>query len=418
MTQTTQWPSVPGGLVIPGYGNGQIKSQAEGAKNHRGGPGYHGQRTLHIATYNIRTLSTEQKTLELEEELIRIKWDILGLSEVNRRGENQIALKSGHLLQYKGEENIARGGVGFMVHKKHIKDIVKIESICSRVIYLILKLNKRYTIKIIQVYAPTTDHNDEEIENFYEDIYRAMQQDKTHYTLLMGDFNAKLGHREDEAETAVGPFGYGERNNRGDMLLDFLLQHNLFAMNSFFEKAKQRRWTWASPNGTTKNEIDFIICNKKNIVHDVTVLNKFSVGSDHRLVRAKVKINMRVEREKIIRKNKSKKWTGITDKKTYQTSITSDLGNQESLRQDDLNVDDLNTHISVAVRNAQEKYKDRERDRRGKISETTKNLISVRREMRRTKTLNPLPIQRQINKDISKTIRNDIRTYNTSSNTG
>lgn len=46
-------------------------------------------------------------------------------------------------------------------------------------------------------------------------------------------------------------------------------------------------------------------------------------------------------------------------------------------------LDDLNTHISVAVRNAQEKYKNKERDRRGKISEATK---SVGREMRRTNT--------------------------------
>lgn len=205
-----QRPSVPGSSVVPGYGSNQTRSQAEGAKNHRVRPGYHGHRTLHIATYNAKTLSTQQKLIELEEELKHIKWDILGLSEVRRKGENQITLNSSHLLHYRGEEDVAQGGVGFVVHKNHKQNIIKIHSVSPRVIYLILKLNKRYNVKIIQVYAPTTDYDDEVVEGFYEDVSTAMQQDKVHYTFLMGDFNAKLGFKADDVETSLGPHGYGE----------------------------------------------------------------------------------------------------------------------------------------------------------------------------------------------------------------
>lgn len=77
--------------------------------------------------------------------------------------------------------------------------------------------------------------------------------------MLIGDFNAKLGHKEDETETSLGTHGFGERNERGQTLLEFLLQHNLFAMNSFYRKTPQRKWTWASPDGSTKNEIDYHI---------------------------------------------------------------------------------------------------------------------------------------------------------------
>lgn len=99
---------------------------------------------------------------------------------------------------------------------------MKIESISTRVVDLFLRPNRRYSVKILQVYAPTSNHNDEEID-FY-DILKATQK---YNMLLMGDFNAKLGYKGDHAEVGMDPFGDGERNHRGDMLLNFLLHHKL-----------------------------------------------------------------------------------------------------------------------------------------------------------------------------------------------
>lgn len=73
-------------------------------------------------------------------------------------------------------------------------------------------------------------------------------------------------------------------------------------MNSFFPGKVQRKWTWASPDGVTKNEIDYIITNHKSIVKNVTVLNNFSTGSDHQMVRAKVMLNTRFQRSKLVKK--------------------------------------------------------------------------------------------------------------------
>jgi len=61
-------------------------------------------------------------------------------------------------------------------------------------------------------------------------------------------------------------------------------------MNTFFEKAKHRKWTWARPEGNTKNEIDFIIADKKQIIQYVTVLNR-SVESNHRMARSTARFN-------------------------------------------------------------------------------------------------------------------------------
>lgn len=54
-------------------------------------------------------------------------------------------------------------------------------------------------------------------------------------------------------------------------------------MTTFFKKKKpQRNWTWISPNGKTRNEIDFILSNERAIIKDVTVLNRVTTGSDHK----------------------------------------------------------------------------------------------------------------------------------------
>ncbi|XP_048516546.1 craniofacial development protein 2-like [Dendroctonus ponderosae] len=340
-------PSVPGSSLTPDQGSGRTRKRAEGAKNLRYRIGYQ-NRKLTIATLNTRTLSKTQKLQKLEEELSHIKWDILGISEHKRTDEEQLTLHSGHLLHYKGGQHINEGGVGFLIHKEHIQNVIKIHSISNRVMYLIYKLNTRYLLKMIQVYAPTSTHADAEVEVFYDDINTAIHQELTHYSMLIGDFNAKLGHKEDETETPLGTHGFGVRNERGQTLLEFLLQHNLFVMNSFYRKAPLRKWTWVSPDCSTKNEIDFIISNRKEIVRDVTVLNKFSMGSDHRLVRSKISINIKNERRKLIKQPTSSKWRPLRDEIQYQRRMESQLAPMKNVL--DPNIEDLNSLITNSLK--------------------------------------------------------------------
>lgn len=58
----------------------------------------------------------------------------------------------------------------------------------------------------------------------------------------------------------------------------------------------------------TKNEIDFIITNKKSIVNKVTVLNQRSIGSDHRMVKALLNINVKREKPRMIKTITKRKW--------------------------------------------------------------------------------------------------------------
>lgn len=162
-----------------------------------------------------------------------------------------------------GKEKAIRG---FLVYKKYVKQIVDVKKISPRVIYIILHLNTKYSIKIIQTYAPTSDYSEQEVENYYEDISTPLQEGTTRFTLLIGDFNVKIGGKRDEAETAIGQHGLGERNERGTTLIEFLHHNNLYAMNTFFKKNNIKKWTWMSPDGKTKNTINFICSNRTDII--------------------------------------------------------------------------------------------------------------------------------------------------------
>lgn len=160
-----------------------------------------------------------------------------------------------------------------MNHKKHFKKVQDIKSVTTPVTYLIASLNLKYNLKIIQAYAPTTEHPDEEVESFYDDITKAMSEKKTLCMMLIRDFNAKIGCKEDKDKIALGNRGIDVRNERGEMLVEFLLQHNLYAINTIFKEAN-RKWTWASPDGRTKNNVDFIISNREEFFQDINVHNR------------------------------------------------------------------------------------------------------------------------------------------------
>ena len=251
---------------------------------------------LHLATYNVRTLSDECHLVSLENEIEKIKWDIIGISEMRRPGENVVELASQHIMFNKGNDK-KQGGVGFLIHKKLKGNIEEFHATSNRVASVTIRISKRYKIIIIQVYAPTSVSSQEELEEFYDDLQTEMRHKKTHYNVIMGDFNAKVGKGD---EDCVGSFGYGVRNDRGDDLINFATAHGFKIMNTYYKKKKNRRWTWRSPNFETFNEIDYVLVDKNNIVKNFEVLNKVNVDSDHRMIRCKVQIDSKQERKKTI----------------------------------------------------------------------------------------------------------------------
>lgn len=166
---------------------------------------------------------------------------VIGLCEIRRTGEGLVQLKSGNILYYVSKDNTFEG-VSFLVHKRWVEHITATISISTRVAYIILHISKRYQLKIIQIFAPTSQHMDEEVEELYDDITTALDENKINLHIIIGNFNAKVGHRQ-EGESCIGPYGTGIRNDRGEMLINFLegKQHKI--MNTFYQKKLQRKCT-------------------------------------------------------------------------------------------------------------------------------------------------------------------------------
>ena len=144
---------------------------------------------MNICTDNARSLSSDDCMIELEEEISRIKWNIIGLSEVRRKGKGSIILKNtGHTLYYSGSDE-QRHGVGFIVNKNIAHNVISFRGLSDRVAELTVRINKRYQLKCVQVYLPTTSYPDEKIEKVYEEIDNIIINSKAHYNIVMGDFN-------------------------------------------------------------------------------------------------------------------------------------------------------------------------------------------------------------------------------------
>jgi exonuclease III len=180
-----------------------------------------------------------------------MKLDILGLSEVRKHGESITEKPDGDILSYIRETK-GQYGVGFIIKKKLKHSITEIREISERISVLSLNINGN-SIAVIQIYAPTEASAEEEIDKFYDILDYILINYKADRTFVMGDFNSKVGSKEFEDEEPMGPYGYGARNERHDRLIQFAQGQRLKAVNTFYKKNWNSRWTWLAPNGKTKN---------------------------------------------------------------------------------------------------------------------------------------------------------------------
>ncbi|KAK6735153.1 hypothetical protein RB195_018376 [Necator americanus] len=149
-------------------------------------------------------------------------------------------------------------------------------------------------LTIFVAYAPTSSYEEEEVEAFYMDLEKFYREDHAFYKVIISDLNAKVGPRRTPEELYIGTHGL-QWNEQGDRLSEFIMTTKTIHGNSQFQKPSSLRWTWESPGGGHRNEIDQIIVNKRFCLTDVAVVPKFYTGSDHRLLR---KIFFHTERRK------------------------------------------------------------------------------------------------------------------------
>ena len=102
---------------------------------------------------------------------------------------------------------------------------------------------KPFSVTVIQVYAPTNNTEEAEVEWFYEDLQDLLElTPKKDVLFIIGDWNAKVGSQ------GTGKFGLGMRNEAGQRLIEFCKENTLVIANTLFQQHK-RLYTWTSLDG-------------------------------------------------------------------------------------------------------------------------------------------------------------------------
>ena len=106
------------------------------------------------------------------------------------------------------------------------------------------------------------DLTEAEVEWFYEDLQNLLEiTPKKDVLSTIGEWNAKVGSQETPGVT--GKFGLGMWNEAGQRLVEFCQENALVIAHTLFQQHKRRLYTWTSPDGQHRNQIDYILCSQR-----------------------------------------------------------------------------------------------------------------------------------------------------------
>ena len=117
----------------------------------------------------MRTLRPAGKLEQLTHAMSRYHWNIVGLCEMRWKNFGEMSTDDRHKVYFSGEEGKHEYGVGFLVHKDVVGAVLGCQPVSSRLISIRLRAAP-FNITIIQVYAPTSGHDDSEVDHFYQQL--------------------------------------------------------------------------------------------------------------------------------------------------------------------------------------------------------------------------------------------------------
>ena len=107
---------------------------------------------------------------------------------------------------------------------------------------------KPFNITVIQVYAPITNAEEDEVEWFYEDLQDLLElTPKKDVLFIIEDWNAKVGSQEIPGVTSK--FGFEVQNEAGQSLTEFCQENTLVIASMHFQQPRRWLYTWTSPYG-------------------------------------------------------------------------------------------------------------------------------------------------------------------------
>ncbi|XP_050343811.1 craniofacial development protein 2-like [Nymphalis io] len=175
------------------------------------------------------------------------------------------------IAQEHPHDSSSYAGVAIAISKQWTKAVLGYNPVSDRIITMELGASPT-PLNIIQVYAPTSAAKDEDVESFYNDIESSI---------------AKIPNSS--------KYGLGERNARGERLLQFAADNNLTIINTVFQQHHRRLYTWTTPDGKHRNQIDYILIRSRwrSSIMNAHTLPGADCQSDHQLLVCNLKLKLR-----------------------------------------------------------------------------------------------------------------------------
>ena len=350
-----------------------------------------GRENISVGTWNVRTLRPAGKLKQLTRAVSRYHWNIVGLCEMRWKNFGEMSTDEGHKVYFSGEQDRHEYVVGFLVHKDVLDAVLGCRPVSCRLISIRVRAAP-FIITIIQVYAPTSGHDDSEVDHFYQQLQETTDQTpKQDILVVQGDWNAKVG-KDAQADWGKVCESYCnvETNERGLRLLECATFNNLVLTNTLSLHKSSRRWSWHSPDGKHHNQIVNILVKKRfrsgvNI-HRTRSFPGADIGSDHDLVM----MTFRVRLKKARKPNQPRLRFDLEKLRdpdvacTCQATIGGKFAPLIGLSDEDMDINTIVTIYNTAVTDAASEILWKERSRKKPwVTKDVLDLWDERRELKK-----------------------------------
>ena len=172
----------------------------------------------------------------VKQEMERVNIDILGIRELKWTGMGEFN-SDDHYIYYCGQESLRRNGVALIVNIRVQNAVFGCNLKNDRMISVHFQ-GKPFNTPVSQVYTPTINAEEAEVEQFCEDIQDLLElTPKKDIHFIIGNWNVKVGSQETPGVT--GKFGLGVQNEAGKRLTEFHQENALVIANTLFQQHKR-----------------------------------------------------------------------------------------------------------------------------------------------------------------------------------
>ena len=189
--------------------------------------------------------------------MARVNIDILGISKLKWTGMGEFN-SDDHYIYYCGQESLRRNGAAIMINKRIWNAVPGCNLKNDRMISVCFQ-GKSFNITVIQVYAPTSNTEEAEVERFYGDLQDLLElTPKKDILFIIGDWNAKVGSQETPGvrQRQIWPGNTEWSRAKANRVLP---RERTGHSKHRLPTTQERLYTWTSPDGQHWNQIDYII---------------------------------------------------------------------------------------------------------------------------------------------------------------